>query len=270
MSKVDDIAWRVQEETRKLFKDFKDETTRTPTAFEKLDKSFEVPGLVPVSRVFVASQLMVARWLFETFPSVLKRQFLKLVETLPTRAGAKILAKQIVGKGATAHPFAVAIASGIEAQKQEIDARYIESLIRDNCSTVRRDFNGLVLSRGKRKRLVRNVRSRHGTPKPVGRPPAPPAPPVAAGKPARKPKARKPKPAPEPRETRPAPLPAPGHSQPRTRAPKAFKEDDDEAAEPVMMFGERVEAVVQSTAAAIKNAANVARFQKGGEGFDSY
>jgi hypothetical protein len=95
MSKVDDIAWRVQEETRKLFRDFKDETTRTPTAFEKLDKSFEVPGLVPVSRVFVASQLMVARWLFETFPSVLKRQILKLVETLPTRAGAKILAKQI-------------------------------------------------------------------------------------------------------------------------------------------------------------------------------
>jgi hypothetical protein len=175
-----------------------------------------------------------------------------------------------VGKGVTAHPFAVAIASGIEAQKQEIDARYIESLIRDNCSTVRRDFNGLVLSRGKRKRLVRNVRSRHGTPKPVGRPPAPPTPMVAAGKPSRKAKARKAKSSPEPRDARPAPLPSPGHSQPRTRAPKAFKEDDDEAAEPVMMFGERVEAVVQSTAAAIKKAADIARFQKGGDGFDSY
>jgi hypothetical protein len=262
----------VQEETRKLFRDFKDETTRTPTAFEKLDKSFEVPGLVPVSRVFVASQLMVARWLFETFPSVLKRQILKLVETLPTRAGAKILAKQIVGKGVTAHPFAVAIASGIEAQKQEIDARYIESLIRDNCSTVRRDFNGLVLSRGKRTRLVRSVRSRHGTPKPVGRPPAPPAPPVPVEtrKRAKRAKpAKQPKPTP-PRDAVPSQPPPPGHSQPRTRAPKAFKEDDDEAAEPVMMFGERVEAVVQSTAAAIKKAADIARFQKGGDGFDSY
>jgi hypothetical protein len=37
-----------------------------------------------------------------------------------------------------------------------------------------------------------------------------------------------------------------------------------------MMFGERVEAVVQSTAAAIKKAADIARFQKGGDGFDSY
>lgn len=169
MSLADKIAWKVQNFTRERLKNFRDDDKETKP-FLKADTSFETNGLVPVSRVFVASQLMAAKWLFKTFPQVLLQQ----VRDAVSKVGGRIIAKQAAAialkqvGGATI--VGQLFAGAFEEILLRIGAEEVELTIRTMCAEVRKDFNAMVLPRASGKKKTRDVRTRHGTPGRAGRP----------------------------------------------------------------------------------------------------
>lgn len=167
--RIEDVAWKVQRFTRELLKRY-DGEKRDATSFEKIDQSFERSGIVPVSRVMVASQLMVARWLFKTFPEVMRVHIVKWVGNVVSKKATKQFAKAIVGKAGGSSLFGTAASASLESMVQEFEAEKIEREIRGMCAEVRREFNEMVLPRNRGKRKTRSVRTRHGEPGHAGRP----------------------------------------------------------------------------------------------------
>ncbi len=163
MSAADDVAWAVQRKTREWLKEntFRD-TNNTPNYF-KPDVSFRRNGrVVPVSRLIAAAHLVAAKWMCQVFPSQVKVQLDEWITQKVGTALAKKIGKVAVGEAmASTRGFSVLVESALAREAQEAVGLTVERSIRDCFAEVRRDFNSTLLDGNKRRKVTRNVASRH-------------------------------------------------------------------------------------------------------------